>query len=159
MRPARPVLTVLAAVTLGLGLLQPTPAPAQGGASSPASPGTATPADAGSAPSVDVVAPAPPGPPAEFGFEPTRPPDQPREQQFYPERTRSIHDPAFVAGANTTVRTSSTSGARIGLSGWTAPRVPFDFRESSGGLAFGLSIVWGVPLAEERQPPAPTGQR
>ena len=48
----------------------------------------------------------------------------------HPERTRSIHQPAFLRGAVKTVRTSKTSGMRVGLSGWTAPRVPFDYRAS-----------------------------
>jgi hypothetical protein len=97
---------------------------------------------------VGVVAP-PPAQVPEFGFEPAIPPDQgrAREEEFYPERTRSIHQPAFVKGASTTMRTSRTSGVRVGLSGWTAPRVPFDMRESSGGAAFGLTIEWGTPLA------------
>jgi hypothetical protein len=95
------------------------------------------------------VQPAP-----EFGFEPAIPPGQgrAREEEFYPERTRSIHQPAFLKGASTTLRTSRTSGVRVGLSGWTAPRVPFDMRESSGGVAFGLTIEWGTPL----QPPEET---
>ena len=75
------------------------------------------------------------------------------------ERTRSIHQPAFLRGAVKTVRTSKTSGVRVGLSGWTAPRVPFDSqRESSGGVAFGLTIEWGTPLPEPTQP-APPAQR
>jgi hypothetical protein len=78
-----------------------------------------------------------------------------REEEFYPERTRSIHQPAFVRGAVATKRTSQSSGVKVGLSGWTAPRVPFDSqRESSGGAAFGLTIQWGVPLPEPGEPAA-----
>ncbi len=109
---------------------------------------------------VGVVAPQPAPTPPEFGFESGMPPEQQgaREQEFYPERTRSIHQPAFVRGAVKTVRTSKTSGVRVGLSGWTAPRVPFDMRESSGGVAFGLTVEWGTPLPEPT-PPAPPAQR
>lgn len=113
-------------------------------------------------PGVEVIAPAPPRPGPDFGLEPTLPEAQQgsREQEFYPERTRSIHAPAFFRSAVTTVRTSRTSGARVGLSGWTAPRVPFDFRESSGGAAFGLTIQWSVPLPEPGEPgPAPIGSQ
>ena len=86
--------------------------------------------------------------------------DGAREQEFYPpERTRSIHQPAFLRGAARTIRTSRTSGVRVGLSGWTAPRIPFDIqRESSGGAAFGLTIEWGTPL-EPPAEPAPPAQR
>ena len=133
----------LLAVCLAVGVVWSTPGAAQ---QSPGAPPPPEPAAPGTTPGVGVVAPAPARPPSEFGLERTFPPDQPREGEFYPERTRSVHDPAFVSGAATTVRTSRTAGARIGLSGWTAPRVPFDFQESSGGVAFGLSIVWGVPL-------------
>ncbi len=45
--------------------------------------------------------PQPTEPTPEFGFERGIPPEQKgaREQEFYPERTRSIHQPAFVKGA------------------------------------------------------------
>jgi hypothetical protein len=46
---------------------------------------------------------------------------------------------------------------RVGLSGWTAPRVMFDSqRESSGGLAFGLTIQWGAPLPDPDEPESPS---
>ena len=108
---------------------------------------------------VGVVAPEPSRPVPEFGFEPAIPPDQkgPREE-FYPERTRSIYQPAFVNGAVGTTRTSRTSGVRTGLSGWTAPRVPYDDRESSGGPAFGFTIEWGTPMEPPPEPALP-GQR
>jgi hypothetical protein len=126
-----------------------------------------TPPVEGSAPSrpparpsvgVGVVAPTPPPSAPEFGFETGMPPDQggTREEEFYSERTRSIHQPAFVRGAVTTKRTSRNSGVRVGLSGWTAPRIPFDSqRESSGGAAFGLTIQWGVPLPDPSEPALP----
>jgi hypothetical protein len=128
----------LAAVLLGAGPVLAPPPPAPGTTASPVT----------GQPGVGVVAPPPAQPAPELGFEPGIPPDQgrAREEEFYPERTRSIHQPAFVKGANRTIRTSRTSGVRVGLSGWTAPRVPFDMRESSGGVAFGLTIEWGTPL-------------
>jgi hypothetical protein len=109
---------------------------------------------------VGVVAPEPTRPGPEFGFEHAIPFEQGgiREEEFYPERTRSIYQPAFVKGAVNTMRTSRTSGVRTGLSGWTAPRVPFDDRESSGGVAFGFSIEWGTPMEPPPEPALP-GQR
>jgi hypothetical protein len=142
------VVMALAAIVAGVNpALAQTPPP-----SSPA------PAQGAAGPlGVGVVAPSPP--PPEFGFERSIPPGQEgaREEEFYPpERTRSIHQPAFVRGAANTIRTSRTSGIRVGLSGWTAPRVPFDsMRESSGGAAFGLTIEWGTPLAPPAEPALP----
>jgi hypothetical protein len=128
-------------------------------AQTPPASGTTT-SSATDSPGVGVVAPQPSQPPPEFGFEPAIPPEQggAREEEFYPERTRSIHQPAFVKGAVRTTRTSRTSGVRVGLSGWTAPRVPFDDRESSGGVAFGLTIEWGTPMEPPAEPALP-GQR
>jgi len=139
------------AVFLGAGpVLAQTP-PASGAPTAPA-PGAA------SGGGVGVTAPRPSEPPTEFGFEWGIPPEQhgAREQEFYPERVPTVHQPAFLRGATKTTRTSRTSGVRWGLSGWTAPRVPFDDRESSGGAAFGLSIEWGTPLEPpaEAAPPA-----
>jgi hypothetical protein len=147
----------LTATLVGAGPVLAQTVPAAGTA--PAA-GSAPPPGAGSV-GVGVVAPAPSPTRPEFGFESGIPPGQEgaREEEFYPERTRSIHQPAFVRGAVKTVRTSKTSGVRVGLSGWTAPRVPFDSqRESSGGLSFGLTIEWGTPLPEPTQP-APPAQR
>jgi hypothetical protein len=155
-RPLRaaPVLGLFVMVGILLGAL-PVAAQSSGDAA-----GGGTPPRTG----MGVVAPPPTRHSADFGLEPALPPEQQgaREQEFYPERTRSIHAPAFVKSAVTTVRTSRTSGVRVGLSGWTAPRVPFDFRESSGGVAFGLSMEWGVPLpppGEGPAQPASSGQR
>ena len=47
---------------------------------------------------------------------------------------------------------------RMGLSGWTAPRIPFDDRESSGFPAFGFTIEWGTPMEPPAEPATP-GQR
>lgn len=104
-----------------------------------------------------------PRPTPELGLEPTHPPEErgAREQEFYPgELVRSRHEPAFVTPFVADVPVSATSSVRIGLSGWTAPRVPFDFRESTGGVAFGLTILWGAPPAPARAPEAESsGQR
>ncbi len=115
--------------------------------------------------SLDVTAPAPTPPPRQFGLQPALPMEQLeqegiREQQFYPGTVRSRHEPAFVTPLVTTVPVSRSSGIRIGLSGWTAPAVPFDIPQATGGVAFGLTIVWGVPLGEATAPlPESSGQR
>jgi hypothetical protein len=109
-------------------------------------------------------APAPaPAPRPELGLEPTRPPEEvgAREQEFYPAQLiRSRHEPAFVRPFVTNVPTSQTSMARIGFSGWTAPAVPYDAPDS-GGVAFGLTIEFGMPRPETKVPEAaePAGQR
>lgn len=97
----------------------------------------------------------PPAPPApELGFHQSMPAEQrgSREQEFYPGPVRSRHEPAFVAPLVATVPTSRSSGMRVGLSGWTAPALPFDIPQATGGVAFGLTIVWGVPLADRKEP-------
>jgi hypothetical protein len=111
-------------------------------------------------PGIHVVAPAPAHPIPDFGFESALAPEQgtPREDGHL-ERTRTIYQPAFVKGGVKTTRTSRTSGVRGGLSGWTGSRIPYDFRESSGFPAFGLTIQWGAPMAEEPAEPAPPAQR
>jgi hypothetical protein len=102
-------------------------------------------------------------PPFELGLEPTLPPETrgTREQEFYPGvPIRSRHDPAFVRPFVKTVPVSRTSSVRVGVSGWTAPALPYDFRESTGGVAFGLTILWGGPAVEPVVPePESTGQR
>jgi hypothetical protein len=116
-------------------------------------------------PKIGVVAPQPPQPPQppkpapDFGFEPALPPGQgvPSEDA-HGERTRTIYQPAFVKGAVTTKRTSRTSGIRMGLSGWTAPRIPFDDPQSNGFPAFGLTVEWGTPM-EPPAEPSPPGKR
>ena len=148
-----PILSV--AMSLAAVLIGSSPVLAQ------TSPASGTPTSTATDPlGVGVVAPQPTQPTPEFGFEPAIPPEQggAREEEFYPERTRSIYQPAFVKGAVRTMRTSRTSGVRVGLSGWTAPRVPFDDRESSGGVAFGLTIEWGTPMEPPTEPALP-GQR
>jgi hypothetical protein len=115
-------------------------------------------------PELGVRAPAPP-PRPEFGLEPTWPPEETgaREQEFYPGvPIRSRHDPAFVTPFVADVPVSRTTKARIGLSGWTAPAVPFDSPDATGGMAFGLTIMWDVPTGEARAPEGeapPGGQR
>jgi hypothetical protein len=159
MRPARRIqrFRVLSvAAGLAVVLFQAGQAPAQTSPDPGASPSSAPTGSVG----VGVVAPPPTQPTPEFGFERGIPPEQggAREQEFIPsERTRSIHQPAFLRGATKTTRTSRTSGVRWGLSGWTAPRVPFDSqRESSGGAALGLTIEWGTPLEPPVEPAPPT---
>ena len=145
----------LAILLVGVGSVQAQTPPTSGAPTSTPAPGSV---------GVGVVAPgpAPAEPRTEFGFEWGIPPEQhgAREQDFFPgERTRSIHQPAFLRGATTTTRTSQTSGVRWGLSGWTAPRVQYDSnRESSGGAAFGLTIEWGTPM-EPPTEPTPPAQR
>lgn len=109
---------------------------------------------------VRVPAPRPtPG----LRLEPTHPPEEQgaREQEFYPgELVRSRHEPAFVAPFVADAPTSAASSVRVGLSGWTAPRVPFDDRESTGGVAFGITILWGAPaLPPKATEPEPPSQR
>ena len=98
----------------------------------------------------------------ELGIEPTQPDGQTgaREQESYPDQVRSVHDPAFVRPFASTRPVSSSRAARFGLSGWTAPALPFDIREASGGAAFGLTILWDVPVSQQKPPQAaPPGQR
>ncbi len=111
-------------------------------------------------PGVTVTIPAPTPPVPEFRFEPTAPPEQQgtREQDFYPGPVRSRHDPAFLAPFVRTVPVSRTSAARVGLSGWTAPAIPFDIMEASGGVAFGLTVQWGLPVSQSPEASGP-GQR
>jgi len=148
MRTIGPAVAALASVVLLAG-------PA--GAQQPAPP-------VGSPPAAEFGVRAPvPSPTPKFGLEPTLPPEEQgaREQEFYPgELVRSRHAPAFVTPFVTSVPVSRTSTVRVGLSGWTAPRLPFDFRESTGGVAFGLTIVWGAPAAQAKAvEPEAAGQR
>lgn len=148
--PVLSVVTTLAAVLVGASSVRAQTQPASG---------TSTPSGVAGPPGVGVVAPQPTQPAPEFGFEPALPPEQgsPRGED-YGERTRSVYQPAFVKGAVKTTRTSRTSGVRVGLSGWTGDRIPFDFRESSGFPALGLTIEWGAPM-EPPDEPAPPAQR
>jgi hypothetical protein len=151
-----PVLSVaglLAAVLVGLS-----PVTAQ----TPPPPGTGTSSGTAGSPGIGVVAPQPTQPTQpskrapDFGFEPALPPEQGApSEDAHGERTRTIYQPAFVKGAVKTTRTSRTSGIRVGLSGWTAPRIPFDDRDSSGFPAFGLTIEWGTPMEPPAEPTLP----
>lgn len=117
---------------------------------------------AAQSPGVGVKAPPPERPPTELGLEPTQPYEQQgaREQEFYPGLVRSRHEPAFVTPFVGTVPVSRRSAVKFGLSGWTAPALPFDMSEASGGLAFGLTVLWGVPVPEEKAPGGtPAGER
>lgn len=111
---------------------------------------------------VSVTVPGPTPPPPELRFEPTAPLEQQgtREQDFYPGPVRSRHDPAFLAPFVRTVPVPRASAVRVGLSGWTAPAIPFDIMEASGGVAFGLTVQWGVPAGQAGTPEASApGQR
>ena len=84
--------------------------------------------------------------PPPLHYETTRPPDT----DFYPEGTRTQHDPTFITPFAGQYQTQTGSG-RYGLSGWTAPVPPLGprtmFRELTGYLAFGLSVTWDGPPA------------
>ena len=156
-RRTQPFPALFVAGLLTLILLGGAPASAQTPPAEGGSPAPAAPASSGSV----TVTPQPTQPQTrpDFGFEDVLPPEQgsPRGED-YGERTRTIYQPAFVKGAVKTTRTSRTSGVRYGLSGWTAPRIPFDDRESSGFPAIGITIEWGAPMEPPAEPPKP-GQR
>ena len=85
-----------------------------------------------------------------------------RDNDYYPGYdVKSEHDPAFVQPFVKTVPTSRSSGVRVGLSGWTAPAVPYDIPQATGGAAFGITFMWPVPIPATGAPPAPEagGQR
>jgi hypothetical protein len=150
--PARSVAGVLTAILLVGGPAAAQTPPAPEGTSAPPAPAAA---------GTVTVTPQPTHPQTRpgFGFENALPPEQgsPREDA-HGERLRTIYQPAFVNGAVRTTRTSRTSGVRYGLSGWTAPRIPYDDRESSGFPAIGITIEWGVPMEPPAEPSKP-GQR
>ena len=85
-----------------------------------------------------------------------------RDNDYYPGYdVKSEHDPAFVQPFVKTIPTSRSSGVRVGLSGWTAPAVPYDIPQATGGAAFGITFMWPVPIPATAGPPAPEagGQR
>ncbi len=151
-----PSLSVLSTAGLLAITLWTSPA----GAQTPPAPGTnPEPGATGGSPGVGVsVTPPAAARPSSFIFEWSLPPEEKSPPNDYGERTRTIFQPAFVNGASRTTRTSRTSGIRYGLSGWTAPRIPFDDRDSSGFPAIGLTIEWGVPMEPPAEPATP-GQR
>lgn len=107
----------------------------------------------------DVRSPAPPPPEGpELRLRATVPPAQQGsvEEWSYtkPGPPVTPHEPAFVTPAVKTIPTSTTSAVRVGLSGWTVTPLPVDRRERTGGVAFGLTILWGVPV-EPKAPAAP----
>lgn len=169
MRSVRQMVRVSPALVVGAWLvsavLGPSPVmgqtpPPGGNITSTGTPGTRP------APGVGVVAPQPLPPSPEFGFEESIPSQLGgiREQQSYPEpNLGGVYAPAFFRPGSTTVRTSQTSGARMGLSGWTATRIPYDDRNNQGGPAFGFTFEWGKPLppppAEPAKPEAPAPPR
>ncbi len=126
------------ALTLGLAVLVggPLPALAQG--------------------QVEIKAPPPERAPRPEFIIPGQPPEvtRPHEQDFYPDRIRSRHDPAFIVPFSTTVATGPKTVARFGLSAWTAPAgrgdTPWAAREIGGWLGFGFSFVWDIPAETEK---------
>jgi hypothetical protein len=149
----------LAITLIGANSVLAQTVPASG---SPASgtPASGTPPAAGAAPAVGVTAPQPTQPTPGFGFEQALPPEQgsPRTDD-YGERTRTIYQPSYVKGTTNIMRTSRTSGVRIGIAGWTSDRIPYDFRESSGFPALGLTIEWGTPMEPPAEPAKPSDPR
>ena len=99
---------------------------------------------------IEVRVPPPPRAPG-VRFEPGQPRemDRVREEEHYPERIGARHEPAFLAPLSVTVPTGPGTTVRAGLAGWTAPRVPRDDREATGGAAFGLTLKWGISLPTE----------
>lgn len=83
-------------------------------------------------------------------IQPTQPPEQQGtlEQENQPGPVRASRAPAFITPFVRTVPVSRSSGVRVGLSAWTTPTVPFNSPESTGGVAFGLTLLWAVPLRE-----------
>ena len=96
---------------------------------------------------VEVAVPAPSPAWPDIAVEPTAPPEQRgvREQEFYSGEVKSGHDPAYVKPFVATVPVSRTSAIRLGLSGWTAPAAPVGIKEIGSGVAFGLTLQWGLP--------------
>src|SRR3990167_168552 len=84
---------------------------------------------------VEIKAPPPERPPRPEFIIPGQPPELTllREQEFYPDRIRSRHDPAFIVPFSTTVSTGPRTVGRFGLSLWTAPQGRGGPRD--GGLA------------------------
>ena len=113
---------------------------------------------------VDVTAPEPSAKAPGLRLERSLPLEQrgTRANDYYPGYpAKSEHDPAFVQPFVKTVPTSSSSGVRVGLSGWTAPAVPYDIPQATGGAAFGITFIWPVPIPAAAGPQAPEagGQR
>ncbi len=104
---------------------------------------------------VEIKAPPPERPPRPEFIIPGQPPEvtRPREQEFYPDRIRSRHDPAFIVPFSTTVSTGPRTVGRFGLSLWTAPQgrgdTPSAAREIGGWLGFGFSFIWDIPAESE----------
>jgi hypothetical protein len=132
--------TVLAGVTTG---------PAWAQQQSPAAPQ-----------SVDVTSPEPSPKAPGIRLERSMPLEQrgTRDNEYYPGyNVKSEHNPAFVQPFVKTIPTSQSSGVKVGLSGWTAPAVPYDIPQAGGGAAFGITLMWFVPVPAPSSPPAPEG--
>ncbi len=104
---------------------------------------------------IEIKAPPPERAPRPEFIIPGEPPEvtRPREQDFYPDRIRSRHDPAFIVPFSTTVATGPKTAGRFGLSLWTAPLGRGDLagtaHEIGGWLGFGFSFVWDIPVEAE----------
>ncbi len=105
---------------------------------------------------VEIKAPPPERAPRPEFIIPGQPPEltRPREQEFYPDRIRTRHDPAFIEPFSATVSTGPKTVARFGLSAWTAPQgrgdTPWAAREIGGWFGFGFSFVWDIPVETEK---------
>ncbi|HLC40780.1 MAG TPA: hypothetical protein VJO34_04025 [Methylomirabilota bacterium] len=76
-----------------------------------------------------------------------------REEQYYPEKIRTRHDPAFLRPFTGTFSTGPKSEARAGLSLWTSPIHGASIHSETGGVAaFGFSLVWDQPPSGEAKP-------
>ena len=76
-----------------------------------------------------------------------------REQQYYPERIRTRHDPAFLRPFTGTFATGPKTEARAGLSLWTSPIHGASIHSETGGVAaFGFSLVWDLPPSGQTRP-------
>ncbi len=105
---------------------------------------------------ITVQVPPLPGAP-EVRIEPTQPRElnRVREEEYYPERVGARHEAAFIHPLTATIPTGPGSSVKAGAAGWTAPRVPHDDRESSGAMAFGFTLSWGLPVPAEKEGSGP----
>jgi hypothetical protein len=77
------------------------------------------------------------------------PPPELREDQRRPDLPFVPYEPAFIRVFSREFKTPSSATGRAGLSLWTAPGsalgASLAYRDVSGWMAAGLSIVWGGP--------------
>jgi hypothetical protein len=105
---------------------------------------------------IGVSRPQQPAPPLAPGLiRPERPEGTTgiQEQQYYPERIRTRHDPAFLQPFTGTFSTGPKTEARAGLSLWTSPIHGASIHSETGGVAaFGFSLVWDQSPSGEAKP-------